>query len=102
MQTSCWLGGPMRTALLTIFTLVGAAAGAAISWTVPERGTQQWLVFAALATTPTGVAGFVFGYGLNRWHDLPTGSGPTFGVVATAALFIGVLAIAIAYVDLAH
>lgn len=56
---------------------------------MPERGTQAWLVFAALATTLTGTAGFVFGYGLNRWGDAPPPGSILRGAVSTASLTRG-------------
>jgi cytochrome bd-type quinol oxidase subunit 2 len=52
------------------FVFIGVAFGAGVSLTSPSRGTEPWLVWAALAISLTAVSGAVFGYGLTQWPEI--------------------------------
>ena len=53
-----------------MYVVVGVAFGTAVALTSAARGTQPWLIWAALAISLTAASGAVFGYGLARWPEI--------------------------------
>ena len=53
-----------------MYVFVGVAFGTAVALTSAARGTQPWLIWAALAISLTAASGAVFGYGLARWPEI--------------------------------
>ena len=53
-----------------MYVFVGVAFGTAVALTSAARGTEPWLIWAALAISLTAASGAVFGYGLARWPEI--------------------------------
>ena len=63
----------------SLYVLTGVAFGSAVALTSPSRGSQPWLVWAALAISLTAASGAVFGYGLARWPEIVVTHRPSRG-----------------------
>jgi hypothetical protein len=67
-----WRSGWARS----VYVVTGMAFGSAVSLTSASRGTERWLVWAALAISLTAASGAVFGYGLARWPEIAASHHP--------------------------
>jgi hypothetical protein len=59
-----------------VYVVTGVAFGSAVSLTSASRGTERWLVWAALAISLTAASGAVFGYGIARWPEIAASHHP--------------------------